>query len=149
MVPIHAFDTIDRLLRDITGNSKAFGGKVFLWGGDFRQVLPVVRHGHPSAIVENCIKSSTLWPCVAKYQLTTNMRVHQDEAEFCEWLLNRGDGKLPIRDSPPFNGCIQIPGHCVPDSVVKSVFGDELIDDLVILCPTNDESISWSVKHVL
>ncbi|XP_065907872.1 uncharacterized protein [Dysidea avara] len=141
MVPVYAFDAIDRLLRDITGNSKAFGGKVFLWGGDFRQVLPVVRHGHPSAIVENCIKNSTLWPCVAKYQLTTNMRVHQDEAEFCEWLLNLGDGKLPIRDSSPFNGCIQIPGHCVTDSVVKSVFGDELIHDRVILCPTNDESL--------
>ena len=66
MVPIHAFDAIDKLLRDITGNNRAFGGKVFLWGGDFRQVLPIVRHGHPSAIIEQCLKSSKHWPYVIK-----------------------------------------------------------------------------------
>ena len=127
MVPVYAFDAIDRLLRDITGLDSPFGGKIFLWGGDFRQVLPVVRHGRPSDIVENCIKSSKLWPCVSQYQLTTNMRVHPDEVEFSNWLLNLGDGKLATRDKLPFNGCIKIPAHCVMGSVVQSVFGDDFI----------------------
>jgi len=81
----------------------------------------------PSDIVENCIKSSKLWPRVSQYQLTTNMRVHPDEVEFSNWLLNLGDGKLATRDKSPFSGCIKIPAHCVTDSVVKSVFGDDFI----------------------
>ena len=51
MVPLHAFNVIDRLLRDITGIDTSFGGKPFLWGSDFRQVLPVIRHGYPSLIL--------------------------------------------------------------------------------------------------
>ena len=35
MIPTHALDAIDRCLQDITGN-------IMLFGGDFRQVLPVV-----------------------------------------------------------------------------------------------------------
>jgi len=170
MVPIHAFDAIDRLLRDITGNDRAFGGKVFLWGGDFRQVLgndrafggkvflwggdfrqvlPIVRHGNPS---EQCIKSSKHWPYVIKYQLIQNMRMHQDEIEFGEWLLSLGDGRLPARDKPPFEGCIRIPDGCVTQSIVSSIFGEELVHhavgNRVILCPTNEETL-WLNESIL
>ena len=48
VVSIHALNAIDRILRDITRENFPFGGKVVLSGGDFRQVLPVVCHGHPS-----------------------------------------------------------------------------------------------------
>ena len=48
MVSIHAFNAIDRMLRDITSQNVPFGGKVVLCGRDFHQVLPVVCHGHPS-----------------------------------------------------------------------------------------------------
>ena len=58
MVPLLAYNAIDRLLRDITGIDTMFGGKVFLWGGDFRQALLVVQHAHPIAIIEKCIKKS-------------------------------------------------------------------------------------------
>ena len=37
----HAFQSLDRLLHDLTGLDKSFGGKVILLGGDFRQFLPV------------------------------------------------------------------------------------------------------------
>ena len=56
----HAFHAIDRLLRDICNNNTPFGGKVILLGGDFRQVLPVVRKGRPAEVVEVCLKSSPL-----------------------------------------------------------------------------------------
>ena len=36
MVSIHAFNAIDRMLRDITRQNFPFGGKVILFGGDFR-----------------------------------------------------------------------------------------------------------------
>ena len=45
MIPIHALHAIDRLLQDITGVTVPFGGKIFLLGGDFHQVLPVMPHG--------------------------------------------------------------------------------------------------------
>ena len=47
----HAFEAVDRSLRDIMGfknnesRSKLFGGKTVLLGGDTRQVLPVVTKG--------------------------------------------------------------------------------------------------------
>jgi hypothetical protein len=34
--------TLDRSLMDIMGCEVPFGGKVMVFGGDFRQVLPVV-----------------------------------------------------------------------------------------------------------
>ena len=56
MIPVHALHAIDRLLRELTGEDVPFGGKIFLLGGDFRQVLPVISHGARMAIVENCRK---------------------------------------------------------------------------------------------
>ena len=63
MVPANALKAIDAMLRDITGlQDVPFGGKVFLLGGDFRQVLPVVPRQPRTVIIENCLKSSPLWP---------------------------------------------------------------------------------------
>ncbi|GKA05883.1 ATP-dependent DNA helicase PIF1-like protein [Tanacetum coccineum] len=48
----HCYEAFDRTLRDIcqtdptTPNDKVFGGKVVLFGGDFRQILPVVTNGN-------------------------------------------------------------------------------------------------------
>ena len=48
MVPAAAIDCIDRLLKDIMkcetpiNGQLPMGGKIVLFGGDFRQVLPVV-----------------------------------------------------------------------------------------------------------
>ena len=40
----YAFDTVDRLFKDLCQNSKPFGGiKVIIVSGDFRQTLPIVR----------------------------------------------------------------------------------------------------------
>ncbi|KAM6543360.1 hypothetical protein CsatB_007807 [Cannabis sativa] len=38
-------ETLDKMLRDINDSDTPFGGKVIIFGGDFRQVLPVVRKG--------------------------------------------------------------------------------------------------------
>ncbi|XP_039780730.1 uncharacterized protein LOC120648010 [Panicum virgatum] len=42
MTRSQAVETLDRSLRDITGCDLPFGGKVMVFGGDFRQVLPIV-----------------------------------------------------------------------------------------------------------
>jgi bifunctional ADP-heptose synthase (sugar kinase/adenylyltransferase) len=42
MTKRQAVETLDRTLQDIMGCNQPFGGKVMLFGGDFRQVLPIV-----------------------------------------------------------------------------------------------------------
>ncbi len=41
----HVFSTVDRSFRDITQNGSFFGNKLMVFGGDFRQILPVVPKG--------------------------------------------------------------------------------------------------------
>jgi len=56
-----AFEAVDRTFRDLTNVDEPFGGKIFILGGDFRQILPVVIRGGRTQIVDACIKSSDLW----------------------------------------------------------------------------------------
>ncbi|XP_029172378.1 uncharacterized protein LOC114941527 [Nylanderia fulva] len=43
MAPRYVLEIMDRTLRDIMQNDLHFGGKIVLLGGDFRQLLPVVK----------------------------------------------------------------------------------------------------------
>ena len=49
MVQRHCMEAFDRTLRDIMHCNKPFGGKCLLMGGDFRQILPVIRKGRRAA----------------------------------------------------------------------------------------------------
>ncbi|KRH49675.1 hypothetical protein GLYMA_07G171700v4 [Glycine max] len=40
-----AFEALDKSLKDIMQNNLAFGGKIIVFGGDFRQILPIVPKG--------------------------------------------------------------------------------------------------------
>jgi hypothetical protein len=42
MIKRQFVETLDRSLQDVMGCELPFGGKVMVFGGDFRQVLPVV-----------------------------------------------------------------------------------------------------------
>ena len=44
-------ETVDRTLRDIRNLDKPFGGITVIFGGDFRQILPVILKGSRSQIV--------------------------------------------------------------------------------------------------
>jgi hypothetical protein len=63
MTKRQAVETLDRTLQDIMGSNQPFGGKVMLFGGDFRQVLPVVVRGTRAQITNviymgQCTKDS-------------------------------------------------------------------------------------------
>ncbi|XP_057290909.1 uncharacterized protein LOC130613606 [Hydractinia symbiolongicarpus] len=147
MIPKHAFHAIDRLLRDICNSELPFGGKVVLLGGDFSQLLPVVRKGNPTEIVDMCLKSSPPWHLVTEFKLTHNMRTRPGEQEFAAWLLQLGKGVLPVREQPPFQGAIEVPSNCVLQQnqcIVNTLFRDfhpENMASSVILTPTNDDSL--------
>ncbi|XP_022032303.1 uncharacterized protein LOC110933386 [Helianthus annuus] len=112
MIHKHAFEALDRTLKDILmpdcSNSEAlpFGGKVIVFGGDFRQILPVVPNGSRQDIVNASLSSSYIWNKCKLLTLTKNMRLtvginHGDidkTKEFAKWLLDIGEGKLGGRN---------------------------------------------------
>lgn len=77
MIHRHSFESLDRTLRDILKKDTPFGGKVIVFGGDFRQILPVVPGGSRSEIVNASLKSSYLWQYCRILKLTVNMRLGQ------------------------------------------------------------------------
>jgi len=75
MMSRYCFEALDRSLSDIIGkqSDKPFGGKVVVFGGDFRQVLPVINGGSRAAIVMASMNSSYLWEHCKVLKLTKNM----------------------------------------------------------------------------
>ena len=150
MLSKYQLHAIDLLMQDITGNKVIFGGKPFILSGDFRQILAVLRRATPTMLIENTILSSNLWPEFQRYDLTSNMRANPDEEEFKSFLIDMGDGKLPLKQNPPFLDTIEIPATFIANNdIVDSIFPQTEIsqnpDNILkraILCPTNKESFS-------
>lgn len=113
----YAIEAVDKTLRDLLRNNEPFGGKVFIFGGDFRQTLPVVAGGSRSEIIDACIKSSELWTNIHRLQLTVNLRTLNQV--WNDNLLRIGNGSYPIVE----NNQIEIPRPC---QIVMSV--EDLID---------------------
>ena len=117
MLHKRAFEAIDRLLQDLHGKPKLFGGVTVVIAGDFRQCLPVVAGGTSADQVNACLKSSSLWNHVQVYsdlhilfgssnhstvikvmKLRTNMRAKLtgdiESARFAAQLLKVGNGNI-------------------------------------------------------
>ena len=92
----YVYEAVDRLIRDITQIDIPMGGKVCVLGGDFKQILPVVRNGRRADIVGSCIKKSRLWKHVKTLHLTINMRSFlregSESTEFSRFLDRVGSG---------------------------------------------------------
>ena len=151
MLPANAFKAIDLLLRDIMSNNIPFGGKIVVMGGDFRQILPVIRRANNTVLLENCITSSPLWRLVEKFKLTSNMRVNPEQHDFRDWLLELGNGHLPTRQDSPFFDCIEIPSTCIIEgSLIDKIFpveeadNETLFSSRAILCPRNKDAIEMN-----
>jgi len=91
MTKRQAVETLDRSLQDIMESSLPFGGKVMVFGGDFRQVLPVMTRGTRAQITEATLQRSYLWENIRKIRLSRNMRA-QSDPWFSEYLLRIGNG---------------------------------------------------------
>ncbi|XP_048497997.1 uncharacterized protein LOC125496546 [Beta vulgaris subsp. vulgaris] len=144
-------ESLDLLLRELCDPNVPFGGKVVVFGGDFRQVLPVVPQKTQNEAVEASLVSSTLWPTFIRFSLTENMRAREDQ-QFSEFLLDLGNGCLQTAEV----ASIQIPpqivlpfdanSNCVSE-LMKSVFPeinvgacpDIFFTDRAILTPMNED----------
>jgi len=159
------FEAFDRTLRDImqkvddANNDKPFGGKAVVLGGDFRQILPIIKKGSRFDIIKSAINYSELWNCCKVLKLSKNMRLStttnnqtaNDIKEFADWILKIGDEKMDVNEN----------GECVVEipkelliintdlpllSLVEFVYPQFVVnmikpnyfDDGAILCPTND-----------
>jgi ATP-dependent DNA helicase PIF1 len=85
-----AVECLDRSLQDIMNCELPFGGKVMVFGGDFRQVLPVVTRGTRAQVTDATLQRSYLWDS-RKIRLTCNMRA-QSDPWFSDYLLRIGNG---------------------------------------------------------
>jgi len=139
------FETVDRSLRDLMDTPDLlFGGKVVVFGGDFRQVAPVVVRGSPAQIAQLCLNASeTIWSHVHTLPLTTNMRT-QDPA-FAQFLLSVGDGREPSVEFGDHSDYIRIPDqfllqapHDNGDGMAERLLIQEIYPDLRTTLPTPD-----------
>ncbi|CAJ0586072.1 unnamed protein product, partial [Mesorhabditis spiculigera] len=143
MAPSHALEAVDALLKDITQTDQRFGGKIFLLGGDFRQVLPVVERGSRGDQVAVCLRRSTIWPEFVQFTLTRNMRVQGNEAEWKDWVLKVGNDEIP-KDA---DQNIEVPPEIRSNGdLVHEIFGPIIrnggeLADAAILCPKNQQAL--------
>ncbi|XP_071695626.1 uncharacterized protein [Rutidosis leptorrhynchoides] len=165
MIHKHCFEALDRTLRDIMrqmspeNEDKVFGGKVIVFGGDFRQILPVVPKGSRQDIVNASLNSSYLWDHIKVLNLTVNMRLQSgcnkeevaDMKAFANWILDVGNGTVggqndgEVEITIPDEFLIKQTGEPIK-SIVDSTYPD-LINNLyehayfqerAILAPTHE-----------
>jgi len=150
------FEAFDRTMRDLmkkvdkANSKKPFGGKVVALGGDFRQILPVVRKGSRAEVVKATVCSSKIWRHCKVLKLTKNMRLssgmtnqsRNEIREFADWILNIGDGLLDADENGEEE--IEIPEElCILHSenallsLVDLVYPNmKFFDDQAIFAPT-------------
>ncbi|PIC28806.1 hypothetical protein B9Z55_020608 [Caenorhabditis nigoni] len=138
MIPKHALQTADEVLREVTGINKPFGGKIVILGGDFRQVLPVVRRGTKADQIDMCLKNSEIWDLFQVCHLKANMRVTSGDKDWIDFLLRVGNGTENDIDEQ-----ISLDPECMSQNdIVSEVFGEKLqssmdLSEKAILAPKN------------
>ena len=121
MSHVHQIDCVDRSLRDILKVDRPFGGIPTIFGGDPRQILPVIHHGNWAHIAKACIHSSSLWNQIQHIKPTQNMWLEKEEVNFAAFLLTIGDGTAKVH-ADRGEDMIQIPHEYLVDSI------DDLVD---------------------
>jgi ATP-dependent DNA helicase PIF1 len=133
MIHKFAIEAFQRTLQDIMtdvdpkNGNLLFGGKTIVFGGDFRQILPVVPKGTRADIVNAAINSSHLWSRCRVLRLTKNMRLQfssdleetQNLVLFAKWILDIGDGKIgEVHDG---EALVDIPSDLLVQDLTNSI----------------------------
>lgn len=165
MIQSYCYEAFDRTLRDICRSdpsepsNRVFGGKVVLFGGDFRQILPVIPNASRNEVVHATINSSYLWQHCKVMNLTVNMRLSSGSTEyekkeiqdFADWILDIGNGKIGGKNED--NSTVVFPDSMLipeSDDHVSSIIGEtyphllrnlwnpEFFQERAILAPTHE-----------
>lgn len=147
----YQFEAVDRSLKDLMGSDLPFGGKIIVFGGDFRQVLPVVRNGTRAQMINASLIKSPLWGHIEILHLKENMRSRNDDG-FANFLLSVGNGEEPVIADDmiklPSQMVIPILGHNSIDELINHIFhnlnehiGDgEFMVERAIITPLNEDA---------
>jgi hypothetical protein len=122
MMSTDQFDAIDRMLRDTRNYDTPFGGKTFVFRGDFQQLLHVIPGASAAMIIEKCVTSSPVWQSsVQVLHLTKNMRLRDEsDVRFNNFLTQLGSGDQDlIKQEEPYKGLTLLPGQCVLDDDLR------------------------------
>ncbi|XP_074596266.1 uncharacterized protein LOC141851422 [Brevipalpus obovatus] len=124
---------------DMCESTEFFGGKVVLFGGDFRQCLPVIRRATRSEVIESTIKRSRFWSEFRVFSLIQNMRA-QDDEDYSRYLLQIGNGGDQ-------SGTILPSQITTTRNLIDEVFGSNALDytpdnmtKKCILSPKNEDT---------
>ncbi|CAH9070723.1 unnamed protein product [Cuscuta europaea] len=159
MVHKHCFEALDRTLRDILRFTNPmsldfpFGGKTVVFGGDFRQILPVIPKGTRQDIVNATINSSYLWRYVRVLRLTKNVRLlhgdfsqaPEDLISFIKWIADIGDGIIGGDN----DGCFDIE---IPDDLLIKGYDDPIASIVQSIYPefaSNVDDPSYLEKRAI
>ncbi|KAH9622346.1 hypothetical protein KSS87_022355, partial [Heliosperma pusillum] len=161
----HSFEALDRSLKDVMrvvderNADEPFGEKVVVFGGDFRQILPVVPKGSRADIVHASLCSSYLWSSCKVLKLTKNMRLQvgsssnnaDDIKKFSEWILEIGNGLAGGDNTGEVE--LQFPPDLLIEDVKRAILAPthEIVDavnDYVLSLIDNDERIYLSSDEV-
>ncbi|XP_027077088.2 uncharacterized protein [Coffea arabica] len=150
MAKKYAIESFDAMLRDILDCDTIFGGKIIVFGGDFRQTLPVVRRGQKDDYISASLVNSYIWPHLQKMHLTENMRARLDP-QFSDLLLRIGNGteptfgdskiQLPLSILIPFmNDAVSLDQliSAVYPSLTDFIHNSSNVTNRAILTTTND-----------
>jgi len=149
MMHKNVFEALNRTLMDIVGNDKPFGGITTVFGGDLRQVLPVIPKATPQEIRSSILTRAAFWNKVNVFKLEKNMRLSNlegdsqkilEKKEFAEFLLAIGDGKI-VED---INGDISIPDKYLHKGNLKS-----LVDYVYQDIDTQHNDASWMSERAI
>ncbi|XP_074299982.1 uncharacterized protein LOC141631176 [Silene latifolia] len=144
-------EAVNMLFQDVCSSSAPFGGKVIVFGGDFRQVLLVLPNPTQQEAVDASIVSSSLWQHLTKFSLTENIRARA-YPEFAQFLLNLGNGDLQANDSAlveiPMNLILKTSDAEQPEqTLIRNVFPEikqsdfnaDIFTERAILTPRNSD----------
>ena len=137
-------EAVERTFRDILNSNETFGDKVFCFGGDPRQTLPVIRRGGRAQIVRACIQMSPLYALMQEHRLSQNMRTDAEEIEFSEYIMKIGNGEEEVLAEIGEN-VIQIQDDYLVDTLEELIdstfpdleFGSDNVIDGCIYTPLN------------
>ena len=148
MQSCHIHEAVDCTFQDIRSSDCPFGGLCVVFGGDFKQILPVVVKGNRAQIVGIFMQCSALWQSIQILKLTQNMQLNtadEREREFAQWQL---DGRHTDE-----NGNLILPDHfhCTEntiESLIETIYPgityhipptDQYFAECTILASRNDD----------
>ncbi|KAI7743226.1 hypothetical protein M8C21_009806, partial [Ambrosia artemisiifolia] len=127
-----------------SGTNCPFGGKVMVMGGDFRQVLPVLKRATRAQIVDASLCMSPLWCVTKRMRLSINMRALNDPW-FSDFLLRVSDGTETSIDGT----FIRIPDDMTIPFTTKENSIQQLINAIYPSLPGNNTPTEYITSRAI